>query len=303
MYPCCACLLGLGLFLTVILLPLSFERIEYYEAGIKARSSTGTVYKDEIYGSGNHFIGPDYTFKKFPVSILGFNQAVAVWTKSGGNDAGATLTLDISFQYKLKQADLGKLYAKVATSYAPLVVTYALDAIKNTAPLYGADEYLTKREVIEAAFKTNVTKNLNDQIFCEVLDLQMRNVGLSADFKTTKLNTAIQVETNAKELYLQQSTIIVEQTSLQVLQKTNEATETANAATAEASVIKEQAIYLAKQTVETARSTGLQHMLNETGLTTERQKASLDYITSLINNKQKITPYINLGAGLQKAVA
>jgi hypothetical protein len=293
----------LGLFLTVILVPLSFERIEYYEAGIKSRSSTGTVYRDEIYSSGNHFIGPDYTFKKFPVSVLGFNQAVAVWTKSGGNDAGATLTLDISFQYKLKAADLGKLYAKVAQSYEPLVVTYALDAIKNTAPLYGADEYLTKREVIEQAFLKNVTKNLNDNIFCEVLDLQMRNVGLSADFKTTKLNTAIQVETNAKEIYVQDSTIIVEKTSLQVLEKTNEATETANAATAEANVIKEQAIYLAKQTVETARSNGLKHMLNQTGLTTERQKASLDYITSLINNKKKIKPYINLGAGLQKAVA
>ena len=59
----------------------------------------------------------------------------------------------------------------------------------------------------------------------------------------------------------------------------------------------------AKQTVETARSQGIQHMLNETGLTTAKHKASLDYITSLINNKDKITPYINLGAGLQKSVA
>ena len=61
-------------------------------------------------------------------------------------------------------------------------------------------------------------------------------------------------------------------------------------------------------------------MLAETGLVSEKHKAStetirpltltrisiwkasLDYITSMINNKLRITPYISLGAALQKSV-
>ena len=247
-------------------------------------------------------IGPDYTFKKFPVSIQTFNQRVSVWTKSGGNDAGATMNLDVSFQYKLKQADLGKLYGKVATEYRPLVTTYALDAIKNTGPLFSADQYLTERTTIENALLVNVTNSLSANIYCDVIDLQLRAITLSDDFRNTKLTTAIQKETNAMQLFVKDSEEVKEKTSLEVLYINNQAIEIANAATAQASLIKEKAVYEAKQTVEAARSTGIQHMLNETGLTAAKHKASLDYITSLINNKAKITPYINLGAGLQKAV-
>ena len=168
---------------------------------------------------------------------------MSVWTKSGGGDAGATLNLDISFQYKLKFNDLGKLYQKVALDYEPLVITYALDAIKNTGPLFAADDYLTNRQGIEAALMTNVSNALSDQIYCEVLDLQLRAIRLSDDFRITKLNTAIQIETNAKEQYIQESTLVQEQTSLDVLRVNNQAIETANQATATANLIKEKAIY------------------------------------------------------------
>lgn len=45
-------------------------------------------------------------------------------------------------------------------------------------------------------------------------------------------------------------------------------------------------------------------MLSEAGLVTDEHKASLDYITTLINNKAQITPYINMGQSglLQKPV-
>ena len=118
-YPCILCFLGLGFLLTIILVPLSLEKLEYYEAGILARQSTGMVYRDQIYSTGNHFIGPDYTFKRYPVSIQGFNQRVSVWTKSGNGDAGSTMNLEISFQYRLKVADLGKLYDKAKICPTP----------------------------------------------------------------------------------------------------------------------------------------------------------------------------------------
>merc|ERR1711939_218730 len=115
-YCVCCPLLAIGCLLTLILVPMAFEKIEYYEAGLLQQKSTGEIDMSEVWGAGNYFIGPDFEFKTFPVSLLLFDQRVSVWSKSGGSDAGATLNLDISFQYRIRQPDIGKLYKKVAMS-------------------------------------------------------------------------------------------------------------------------------------------------------------------------------------------
>jgi len=294
-YMCCCPVLALGCLLTIILIPMSFSKIEYYEAGLRQQKSSGRLSYDKVYDAGNYMIGPDFEFKKFPINLQLFNQRVAVWSKSGGDDAGATINLDISFQYRIRSADIPQLYQKVAMSYEPLVVTYALDAIKNTAPLYGVDQYLTQRSIIEANFKLNVTNALATDMYVDVVDLQLRRIILSPDYESTKLNAALQVEQNQKEFYVQNKTIIEEETALEVLQIDNQAVQVANAAVADANQIKDTAVYQAKQLVEERRSAGLKYMLTEIGLTSDEHKASLDYITTLINNKANIVPYINMG--------
>jgi len=166
------------------------------------------------------------------------------------------------------------------------------------------DEYLTKRPVIEEELRLNVTKSLKTDIFVDVMDLQLRKIQLSDDYQTTKLNAALQKESNAKEQYIQKKTLIEEQTSLEVLQIDNEALRIEKGAVADATLIRERADYQAKQLVETRRSDGLKYMLDQLGLQTDEHKASLDYITTIINNKESIKPYVNLGADglLQKMV-
>lgn len=304
-YMCCCPIFAIGCLLILILVPMAFEKIEYYEAGLLQQKSTGEINTDEVYSSGNYFIGPDFEFKTFPVSLLLFDQRISVWSKSGGADAGATLNLDVSFQYRIRKDDIGKLYKKVAMSYEPLIQTFALDAIKNTAPLYGVDEYLTKRSVIEQNFQDNVTAALVNDMFVDVVDLQLRRIILSTEYEQTKLSAALQVESNEKEYYVQNKTLIEEQTSLEVLEVDNQAVRVENAAIADANQIKEEAVYEAKKLTEEARSSGLKLMLQDIGLTTDEHKASLDYITTLINNKESITPYINMGDTglLQKQVS
>merc|ERR1711918_128112 len=112
-------------------------------------------------------------------------------------------------------------------------------------------------------------------------------------YQTTKLNAALQKESNAKEEYIQTWALIEEQTSLEVLQIDNNALRVEKAALADATLIRETADFQAKKLIETRRSDGLRYMLEQLGLQTDEHKASLDYITTLINNKESITPYIN----------
>jgi hypothetical protein len=290
--------------LICILVPMSLARLEFYQAGLLARRSTGTLDRSQVWTSGLHWVGPDYNFKTFPTNLQQFNKQVSVWTKSGDGDAGTTLQLDISFQYAIRVADIPKLFAKVALTFKPLIEVNAMDAIKNTAPLFGATDFLHKRGEIEAMFLANVTKAISQDLFVNVADLQLRKVGMTPELQTTKLTAAIQAERNGKQVFIQQKDLILADTSLAVLKIENEAKRVQNEAVAKAKEITERATYLAKQTVEQARSDGLKQMLTDLGLTTDEHKASLDYMTTLMQNKAKISPYMNMGAStMQKKIS
>ena len=61
---------GIGAILTVILVPMSFVGLEYYEMGFRRSKSTGTVDTDTVYDIGKHFLGPDGDFKVSCVKIF-----------------------------------------------------------------------------------------------------------------------------------------------------------------------------------------------------------------------------------------
>merc|ERR1712072_182534 len=121
---------------------------------------------------------------------------------------------------------------------------------------------------------------------------------MTPELQSTKLTAAIQAERNGKQVFIQQKDLILADTSLAVLKIENEAKRVQNEAVARAKEITERATYLAKQTVEQARSDGLKQMLTDLGLTTDEHKASLDYITTLIQNKARVKPFMNMGTSL-----
>ena len=77
-YRLCGCCTFLGCLLTVILVPLSYSKLEYFQHGIVQQKSTAKVDRDTVYGSGSHPIGPDYQFKVFETSALFFTDSVSV---------------------------------------------------------------------------------------------------------------------------------------------------------------------------------------------------------------------------------
>ena len=75
-YRLCGCCTFLGCLLTVILVPLSYSKLEYFQHGIVQQKSTSKVNRDTVYGSGSHPIGPDYQFKVFETNALFFTDSV-----------------------------------------------------------------------------------------------------------------------------------------------------------------------------------------------------------------------------------
>ena len=292
-YGECAGLLFVGSLLVVILMPLSFSKVEYYEGCLNTQRSTGKVDRDKIWKTGNHLTGPDYMFRCFPISAQNFNQQLSVWSRSSATDAGSALTLDISFQYQLMPEKLGELYSLVTLDYDSIITSNAIDAIKNTGPLFGIDQYLTQRAVVEATFSKNVSIAIAD-VFAEVVALELRDVRVESEYAAARLAAAIQEESNAKEDYIQQATLVREQTEVEVVKIENDARRVEVTAQSKGLYITSSAEYEAKRLVENARNLGYKELFDTLGISAEAHKASLDYIITLseVDAAQKKT-YVN----------
>ena len=191
-------------------------------AGLRSQKSTGKVWRDEVYEAGRYGIGPDYTFRCYPLNVQNFNERLSVWSKSSGSDAGSTVYSDVSYQYLLNPEKLGELYSMVALNFEGLVASRTQDAIRNTAPLFGIDSYLSQRPLIEATLQRNVSRAIAD-LHMDVLSFQLRDIEPEDDYQSARLAVAIQVESNAKEAYSQEATLVREQTAVEVLEIENDA--------------------------------------------------------------------------------
>ena len=212
----------------------SWVKVEYYQGCLKTQRSTGKVDRSTVWRTGNHLIGPDYVFRCYEISSQNFNERLSVWSRSSESDAGSSLELDVSFQYTMDVKRLGDLYSKVALDFEGLVASKAIDALKNTAPLFGVDQFLTQRPLIEATLMRNVSSAIED-IFARVVSFELRDVRPEDEYQRARLAAAIQEESNAKELYSQQATLVRERTAVEVQQVENDAVSVRAAATAEAS--------------------------------------------------------------------
>ena len=74
---CGACLLVTGVLLTVILVPLSFSYVEYYEYGLNQRKTTGSVDLSRVYDAGRYSTGPDHQFIVYQGKF--FSYSFASW--------------------------------------------------------------------------------------------------------------------------------------------------------------------------------------------------------------------------------
>ena len=309
-YALCGCCTFFGCLLTVILVPLTYSKLEYFQHGIVQQKSTSKVDRTAVYGSGSHPIGPDYQFKIFETNALNFDDSVAVWTKATGDNAGATLTMDVSFQYRIDEKRIGALYDQIGTDYEPMIRSYAIDAIRNTAPLFGADEFLLKvararararpppgasrvhrraragalclstpapqRAEVEQVLARNVSAAIN-KVHCRVVSLQLRRVNFEDDYKSIKLTTAIQDELNEAEVYVQEAQLIRLETDVEASVTEYEADRVRTKAKSQADLIVSRANIAAAATIEAARSAALSGIYDTLGVDNEAQRLALSH--------------------------
>ena len=124
--------------------------------GFLKSKMTGSVDTDKVYHVGRHYVGVLKTFKIFRADIHTekFHQ-LAIFNKEK-----LEVKMKCSVYYILRPEDLALLHNTYDTSYAHVLRSTVLSAIKGAAPQYNIDEYRKNRTVVSEGLANAAAKVL-----------------------------------------------------------------------------------------------------------------------------------------------
>ncbi|XP_063412520.1 uncharacterized protein LOC134695237 isoform X1 [Mytilus trossulus] len=299
--------------LILILVPVSFSYLDFYEYGLKRQKSTGSVDKTEIYDSGRYFVGPDFEFKVFPSDLHYVElEDAKIFTSDK-----LEVEVSVNFQYVIRKDELISLHDTYDLEYKEIMKSSALDALKsvfsNPVNASGAITVYTTRELINnrAVIEQTVWKSVRERLggtccnsYCgrsnplcstckvvctasdkglnvEVKYFQLRRIRIPRDVEKQFIQALVLQEQNEEEKLKQDAVVVRKETSQKVLVIENEAKEISQNATAQATLIGSiaQANYTA--ILESARSDGLKRAFVELNFNLQEHKNSFDYLRTI----------------------
>lgn len=272
----CIALVFFPVLLAVILLPMSFQYVEYYQYGLLRSKSTGVTALKQVYAPGRYMFGPDKDFKVFKASA----HHVKLRDVSVVSSDKLSTLVDVEYVYTLKKDRLIQLHNTYERSYQPVVEARVLDTIKNTAPNHTTADFFENRAAV-AADLFNAVQLRMEEVYCHLELIYLQAVTIPEQVAKRQLETAIQNEANAREVFVSQGTLQRQQTLVQVNDIVNTAALLLTQAQANSSILVQNATTRSQQQVEQAQYAGLALMYQRLGVANSSHKASLQYILGL----------------------
>lgn len=289
--------LAVGSLLTIILVPMSFSRIEYWEYGLQKRKTSGVVDYSRVYGAGRHLNGPLNTFIKYQadahfVSLEELSVFSAGQTESS---IGLEFVLDVDFTFLLKKDEIPEVHQELARQYETVIVSRTRDAIKNEAIFVTFTEYFQKRLDVEKRFRKAVETRWEEapSLHATLDTFNLGRIRIPETVAAKQLEARVQNERNSRESFLQQAEIQRELTQVEVNSIQLEREKILRTAEARASLIKAMAVSQASQIQADAANNGTQHLYETAGFTEQNHKISFSYIRTLMNRAEGLDVNLN----------
>lgn len=307
----------IGLLLLVILLPMSFSYLDYYEYGFARRKTTGNVDTNYVYSSGRHLIGPDFEFKEFYASAqyVHFSH-IPIFTTDN-----LQVNISVELQFFVIKEDLKLLHDTFDIYYKSIIINNAKDALKNSVTKFDTDEFISNRTVIQNDLYYGVRQRLSGKccipgcktdcpkcekwqlcdpkckprnlctkedkgLFVEVRYLQLHDIDIPFQVNERRLQALIRELEQEKEKSIKEEMIVRKQTDFEVAKIKNTANQVLEESKATSNLIITQAEVNASRLIENVHNTGLQKMFNDLSLTSNKHKTSLNYIRTLRNHEK-----------------
>lgn len=284
---CGCCLLIVGILLIVILIPLSYSYVEYYEYGLIERRTSGSVDTSEVFGSGRYRLGPRHTFFTYPADAHVEEIAnLSVFSAGGNNESiGLEFLVNVDFTFFLNRDEIGMLYDELATSYEPVVVSRAVEGIKNEAIYVTFNDYFQARVEVEQRFRSAVQSRWNQDppLHCTLDQFNLGYIQIPDSVAQIQLDSRIQNERNAMIAFEQDAKLVQEKTAVEVNSINLQADNVLQTAQAQADYIRAKALAQSKQLLAEAQLNGTKALFEAAGLERQESKIAFDYIRALSN--------------------
>ena len=263
--------------LVVIIAPLSFGYVQYYQIALEKGRVTGVVYIDQVYEHGRHVTGPAKRFQHYNADG---NIAVYMNVSLASADKLET-DVDMTFIYFIVPDQLPLLQRDFNINYQKVVEFRILSAIKDAAVTFQTDQFFNDRALIEAAF-LEAAQSVGNSSYVIVPYFFLNAVRVPAVVSGKQLETAIQDQINQQQLYQNTAAEIRQHTLTLVNQLINNATIIVSTSLAEAASIVSQAASNATRIVEVARAQALHTLSSQLNVTDALTMQQLDYVISML---------------------
>jgi regulator of protease activity HflC (stomatin/prohibitin superfamily) len=270
--------LGIALFIAAILIGVSFSYVEYDEIAFKKNTIKNVVDTTTVYKPGRYFWGVGNKAVTFKRTFQQLNlDDLFCFTSSG-----IEVKINVALQWRYTESTLELSYSQYGLDLSDSVEAIAISAIKNEAPNWDTDQFFQNRSEIGASFDAVVKSQVNASLYVEVGYLQLLDIALTNDDQIQRyLDAANQIQSNEREQFVQNSTLIRTTTAnLQSRALANITVIQAGAA-AQVQVALETARAQAKLIETEARKAALTDLFLALNLTTTELKLNYLYITSM----------------------
>jgi len=284
---CGACLGITAVLLLIILLPMSFQYIEYYEYGLAQVKATGRVDTSKVYSQGRYFLGPAKTFLTYQADAhIEALDELSVFSAGQSNESiGLEFKIDVDFTYLLIKEEVGELHQELASSYRSVILSRTKDAIKNAAIFVSFTEYFQDRSNVEARFRRAVQArwDTNPSLHAQLDQFHLGRIQIPDSVAEIQLEAKIQNERNDEEAFLQQAKLERELTAVEVNSIQLEKNKLLRTVTAEANLLRATAQVEASQIKAEAQLNGTRLLFDAVGIESQAHMASFTYIRTLAN--------------------
>ncbi|XP_045165705.1 uncharacterized protein LOC123529441 [Mercenaria mercenaria] len=299
----------LAVLTAVIVIPMSFSYLEYYEYGFKQQKSTGKVWLENIYTGKRYFLGPDYNFLVYPADSQPLDLIkIDVFTKDK-----LEVALSAHMQYFLRKDELTLLHKTFNVYFDDVMKTSAVDALKGAIPIFTTRELIQNRSSVEKVLHSAVRQRLGGEccrpdcsqygqacpegckpvplctdkdkgLHADVVHFQLGKYYIPSPVETRYMEALVLQETTLREQLLQNASVVRKETQAIVKEIKNQAREITSNATAKANLITRVANADYRKSIEEARIIGLARCLSSLNITDEEKKISFDYLRALLDN-------------------
>lgn len=195
----CGCC-GILTLISGILAVTSLKAVPPLTYGIRYNAFTKVADTEYVYQNGRYLVGFWNNFILFPESVqnieftndpnmLAFMQRMpALHSRT---KEGLSLHLQISIQYKLQRANIGKLYAEFNQQYESMYISSIRDVLIKTAANYHGNQFWREREQMGGRMQAAINEEL-EKTYATCWGLQLMVIDLPKRFEDAIVNTQVQ---------------------------------------------------------------------------------------------------------------